>query len=390
MKHVVFLILAGVLVVPGYFAWHPVIVALGAGEARQGEIVSCDARKFASAGGARRSRTRANGGWRYAPIALSEDGSRATGLYFTERAWCEKLIGHRVTLYTSPANPEQGRIGGWLHFWLWPSAWGVACLFFGFVMLSRPGLALGVFFGFAGLSVALALKEFSGASAGGEKSSPTTRSVLALSQCAMRAMATEGVQDKAALKRLACGEMGITDISELENFTGLQILLLPGNQIEDISPLRALPGLKRVNLSFNRSLVSLDGLEGAKGLEILQLRESGLSDFSALSQLTSLREVDFYNARLTDISPLEGHEKLEKITLSKNPLADISPLAGKPRLREITLYSTGVTDISPLFGSGPFDLFGVSRDARIPCNQITLIRKTIAPSGKAFLPDGCE
>lgn len=73
--------------------------------------------------------------------------------------------------------------------------------------------------------------------------------------------------------------------------TDLEILLLYGNRIEDISPLAELVNLERLDLSDNH-ITDIEALSELKELVWLMLDFNQISDISVLLQLTSLEQVN--------------------------------------------------------------------------------------------------
>ncbi len=83
--------------------------------------------------------------------------------------------------------------------------------------------------------------------------------------------------------------------------TDLEILLLYGNWIEDISPLAELVNLERLDLSDNH-ITDIEALSELKELVWLMLDFNQISDISVLLQLTSLEQVNIRGNNL-DLTP---------------------------------------------------------------------------------------
>ena len=80
---------------------------------------------------------------------------------------------------------------------------------------------------------------------------------------------------------------------------------LSGNAIIDVSPLKALTKLERLDLSGG-------GLVG------------GIIDVSPLKALTNLEELDLSGNAIVDVSPLKELTKLKSLLLLGNPLSQES------------------------------------------------------------------
>jgi WD40 repeat protein len=108
--------------------------------------------------------------------------------------------------------------------------------------------------------------------------------------------------------------------------TGLELL---SDEVTDLSPLRSLPGLKRL---------SCNGSAPGKGK---------LRDLSALRDLP-LTALSCANTRVSDLTPLAG-KPLHELDCTATPVSDLSPLKGAP-LTTLKCAWTQVSDLSPLRG----------------------------------------
>jgi serine/threonine protein kinase len=123
------------------------------------------------------------------------------------------------------------------------------------------------------------------------------------------------------------------------------------DDVTDISPIRALTGLRRLGCS-GQKLTDLTPLSGLR-LECLYCNDNPITDISPLKNLP-LKELYFSNSTLEDISVLKGM-KLEVLFLALEKLKEISALSGMP-LRRLGIDGTQVADLSPLKGMPLQDL----------------------------------
>ena len=114
--------------------------------------------------------------------------------------------------------------------------------------------------------------------------------------------------------------------SKIENGT-LRDLTFISDQVLDLSPLRALPSLRRLSAA---------GSEPGK---------SKLADLSPLKGLT-LISLDLSHTAVSDLKPLIGHP-LRSLNLAGTPVVDLAPLARLP-LAELDITGTQVADLAPL------------------------------------------
>ena len=98
---------------------------------------------------------------------------------------------------------------------------------------------------------------------------------------------------------------------------------------------------------YGEDIESLQGLETATGLEVLELGGNVIQDVSVLSNLTRLRVLGLAGNNLSSLEPLAGLPQLLVLNLAGNPttagqLSKLAPLAG--HLRELDL--AGVDGLS--------------------------------------------
>ncbi|MBI5395281.1 MAG: protein kinase [Verrucomicrobia bacterium] len=127
----------------------------------------------------------------------------------------------------------------------------------------------------------------------------------------------------------------------------VQELAFSSAVVADISPLRALPKLRKLNccgLNDARALASLSPLSGM-ALESLDCSYSQVSDLTPLKGMP-LQHLVCSSSRVTDLSPLKG-APLTRLNLWVAPVTDLSPLAGSP-LRWLNCKGTRANNLSPL------------------------------------------
>ena len=73
-----------------------------------------------------------------------------------------------------------------------------------------------------------------------------------------------------------------------------------------------------------RQISNLSGLEQATGLTELHLNNNSISDIGLLTGLSALTHLDLRNNQITDVTPLIGLVNLEVLKLAGNEIADTS------------------------------------------------------------------
>ena len=111
----------------------------------------------------------------------------------------------------------------------------------------------------------------------------------------------------------------ISDLTPLQNLTGLLVLLLWNNQISDLKPLKNLTSLKRLYLSYNQ-ISDLKPLKNLTSLEELSLTSNQISDLSPLQNLTGLVYLYLDNNQISDLNPLQNLTQLKGLDLDNNPI----------------------------------------------------------------------
>ena len=93
---------------------------------------------------------------------------------------------------------------------------------------------------------------------------------------------------------------------------------------------------------------NLTGLENATNLTRLHLGHNNISDISILAGLTKLMWLHLGRNNITDISILAGLTKLATLILYNNNISDISPLAGLANLTTL-IYLRATTSRTSLY-----------------------------------------
>lgn len=88
-------------------------------------------------------------------------------------------------------------------------------------------------------------------------------------------------------------------------------------------------------------LVSLEDVEEMPNLQVIMIWGEGISDLTPLTGLSRLRKVDFRENDIKDISALAGKEELWHVGFNKDPLEDISALGSCPALTVVDLREAG-------------------------------------------------
>lgn len=161
----------------------------------------------------------------------------------------------------------------------------------------------------------------------------------------------------------------IEDLLEFKNLVSLDLLL---EDLEDISPISSMTGLKRLWLTADEEMEDLKWLKPLKNLELLDMWGTypNVKDFSAMSGLVNLKSLRITAPSVRDLSPLAGLKELsyldintadlenmdkltqvEEMFLSAPDGYDLSVFAELPNLKVLYLYYSGELDAEPVINA---------------------------------------
>ncbi|HTU19960.1 MAG TPA: protein kinase [Gemmataceae bacterium] len=151
--------------------------------------------------------------------------------------------------------------------------------------------------------------------------------------------------------------------------------------VKDISPLRALPGLRRLLIWYG-PLTDLSPLKDLH-LTTLGIWNTRVSDLTPLKDM-KLTWLDCALTQVSDLTPLKDM-KLNWLACWNTQVSDLTPLKGMP-LTLLHCYGTRVTDLSPLKGMPLQELkcdFKADRDAEI-LRSINTLKSINGKSAEEF------
>lgn len=187
----------------------------------------------------------------------------------------------------------------------------------------------------------------------------------------------------AQIQFLDLDKQGISDLSGLEYFTGLERLKLQGNQIQDLKPLQNLTHLTELWLRKNKvtDLTPLQGLtelktllltdnliedlepiEGLNKLQMLDLRDNQIDDLTPLKDLHNLTVLDVSDNGFGDLTALEGLSKLQYLQANDNDLLELPDFKNLTELYDLRLDNNRITDLTPLKGLAKLNYISLSNN----------------------------
>jgi len=100
-----------------------------------------------------------------------------------------------------------------------------------------------------------------------------------------------------------------------------------------------------------RGISNLDGIQHCIDLEVLVMSGNEIADISPLAGLGNLTELNLADNEIVDIAPLASLTNLGMLFLHNNDIVDISPLSGLSSLTGLFLRGNRINDITPLVNS---------------------------------------
>jgi len=157
-----------------------------------------------------------------------------------------------------------------------------------------------------------------------------------------------GIEHAVNLRWLNLSDNEIMDLGPLAGLDQLMSIDLSGNPLADLSPLTGLPVLEELRLASTG--IDVSELSELTGLRVLDLGENGIEDVSPLNALTSLELLDLHGNRITDPAPLGGLAELQQLYLDGNRITDPAPLGRLTELEILELTENRIVDLAGLGG----------------------------------------
>ena len=147
------------------------------------------------------------------------------------------------------------------------------------------------------------------------------------------------------LKILGCTKCPLSDISPLQGMQ-LSVLDLTGTQVRDLEPLKYMP------LTFlNLMSTPVRDLTPLQGMPLTDLSLWGCNQVDEIAPLKGMKltRLNLYTCAVNDLSPLQGMPLTYLYLAGCGRVQDVNPLAGMP-LTDLNLDNTQIPDLKPLAG----------------------------------------
>lgn len=161
----------------------------------------------------------------------------------------------------------------------------------------------------------------------------------------------KGAEKLTNLKSLHLTRQSISDVTALKDLTKLERLDLSINyEIKDISPLENLINLKHLDL-LSTQIKNIDKLSGLTNLEYLNILASYTKDISVITNFKKLKTFWFSSSSFKEMSIFKELLNLERLYLAQCQIDDISVFSNHTKLKELQMSVNKIKDISPLINN---------------------------------------
>lgn len=173
------------------------------------------------------------------------------------------------------------------------------------------------------------------------------------------------------LEYLVLANNQISDVSVIANLTALKGLgLARNNSISSLTPLVANTNLEILNIN-DIGINNISFIQNMLNLNTFSACGNEITDISVLQDKHNLQTLHLSDNKISDISPLNNHTQLEWLGLNNNLLEDISALEDDTGLQVICLRGNNINSISALINNS-----GLDRDDMVYLNNNPLIQDT--------------
>ncbi len=149
------------------------------------------------------------------------------------------------------------------------------------------------------------------------------------------------------LQNLDISNSSVTDISDLRNISSLKKLEMGRTEITDINALKYCIDMEELYL--NNSLVKdLNVIENFPGLKKLYLKSTPISDIKSFLQLTELEVLQLSNTSVSDLNPLGNSHNLRRLSADSSLIADLNSLINLKALEVISVNNCPITNIDAI------------------------------------------
>ncbi|NIA12478.1 MAG: hypothetical protein GWP08_00250 [Nitrospiraceae bacterium] len=161
----------------------------------------------------------------------------------------------------------------------------------------------------------------------------------------------KGLEACINLEMLLLGGNRISDLTALSGLGKITSLYLAGNRISDLTPIHELYGLSYLELQDNE-LTSLSGIENLGGMLALFLHDNQLDDAALedLRLMRNLRRLTLSNNQIANIGIVDDFRELIELDIGGNMVSDITPVTNLTKVMRLGLWDNQISSLTPVQG----------------------------------------
>ncbi|MBT4091929.1 MAG: OmpA family protein [Deltaproteobacteria bacterium] len=149
-------------------------------------------------------------------------------------------------------------------------------------------------------------------------------------------------------------------------------LNLSKKNIKDITPLKSLGNLERLDLSHTR-VSNIMPLRKLTSLKVLHLESTGIQNIRSLTGLKEIAELYLQNTRITHIRPVSYLLNTRVLYLNDTRVSSIRALEKLKHLEHLYLDNTKIKDITPLKNLKKLTWLGLNKTLLMDCSPKNLL-----------------
>ena len=157
-----------------------------------------------------------------------------------------------------------------------------------------------------------------------------------------------GIENFTGLNRIDFDHNNISDLSPLSNITSLESIYASYNKISNLTPLKSLSSLECLRADNNK-ITDFSTIENLTNLNTLYLGDnSGITNFDTLKKFTNLTDLNLDDTQFSDLNIIKDLKNLKLLYLQAAKVSDLSPISNLTNLTSLRLYGNQITSIAPL------------------------------------------
>lgn len=143
----------------------------------------------------------------------------------------------------------------------------------------------------------------------------------------------------------------ITNLTGLENFTGLTNLNLSRNSITSIEPITGLTTITNLNLSGNQSQISdVDKLSSLTNVADLNMSSSKITSVDFMSSLNNLQKLDVSGNGISSLASIGGLQNLTNLNIAQNTsFSRLDDILVFNNLTNLDISKTGLQSLDKIY-----------------------------------------